>query len=528
VSKREHDVVVIGAGHNGLVAAGYLARAGLRVLVLERSDRAGGAALLAATTGRLRPSVIRHLGLVSHGLGTIRPHVRAFAPGPDGRSVTLWADSGRTAEELRVRSARDAEAWPAFDRKLRALASFLAHVAATTPPDLRSPSMADALSGMRLGRAARRLGSPWHAREVLRVLPMSVADLLDESLETDVLRGAVAARAVRFSSMGPRSAGTTLTLLTDAAGNDGGAAGETAFPRGGPEVLVDALLVAAKSAGAEVRTGAEVARVRTVDGRAAGVTLASGLEIDARAVVSNADPKRLLVDLVDPGEIGPTLRWRAGNIRTPGVTGWVELTLGGLPRFPGAGSGAEAERRLAGRIVLAGGLDDLERASDTWKYGKLAERPFLEATIPSIADPSRAPGPGKHLLRAIVQWVPAGSPGGRARAAARKRLLEAAVGRLDEAAPGLAGLVEKGRALTPADLEHDLALPGGHPMHGEQGLDRFFAWRPLLGHARYRIALEGLYLCGAGAHPGGGVTGWPGANCAREVQADLRRRRARH
>jgi phytoene dehydrogenase-like protein len=257
-----------------------------------------------------------------------------------------------------------------------------------------------------------------------------------------------------------------------------------------------------------------------------GVVLASGRVIDARAVVSNADPKRLLVDLVDPGEIGPTLRWRAANIRTPGATGWVELTLGGLPRFPGAGEGAEAERRLAGRIVLAGTTDDLERASDAWKYGQLPEQPFVEATIPSIADPSLAPGPGKHRLHAIVQWVPAVSLEPHDRAAARDHLLGAAVGRLDAAAPGFAQLVEKGHALTPADLEHDLALPGGHPMHGEQGLDRFFAWRPLLGHARYRIALEGLYLCGAGAHPGGGITGAPGANCAREVLADLRRGRA--
>jgi phytoene dehydrogenase-like protein len=527
VNRPEQDVVVIGAGHNGLVAAGYLARAGLRVLVLERSDHPGGAARLAATVGRLRSSVIRDLRLVSHGLGMIRPHVRAFAPGPDGNAVTLWADPGRTADELRARSAEDAEAWPAFDRKLRALASFLAHVAAATPPDLRSPSMADALSGVRLGRALRRLGSPRHARQVLRVLPMSVADLLEESLESDVLRGAVAARAVRFSSMGPRSAGTTLTLLTDAAGNDGGAAGETAFPRGGPEALVGALVTAARAAGAVVQTGVQVARVKAVDGRAVGVVLASGREIDARAVVSNADPKRLLVDLVDPGEIGPTLRWRAANIRTPGATGWVELTLGGLPRFPGAGDGAEVERRLAGRIVLAGTIDDLERAADASKYGELAERPFVEATIPSIADPSLAPGPGKHRLRAIVQWVPAGSLEARDRAAARDHLLGAAVARLDAAAPGLAQLVEKGRALTPADHEHDLALSGGHPMHGEQGLDRFFAWRPLLGHARYRIGLVGLYLCGAGAHPGGGVTGAPGANCAREVLADLRRGPAR-
>jgi phytoene dehydrogenase-like protein len=260
-----------------------------------------------------------------------------------------------------------------------------------------------------------------------------------------------------------------------------------------------ALRSAAEAAGAEVRTSAPVARVLVEDGRAAGVGLDDGSELRARAVVSNADPKRLLVDLVDPGEIGPTLRWRAANIRTPGATGWVELTLSGLPRFPGAGAGSEAERRLAGRILLAGGIDDLERAADAWKYGQLAERPFIEATIPSIADPSRAPGPGKHRLRAIVQWVPAGSPESRDRAAARDRLLGAVVERLDAVAPGLAGLVERGRALTPADLEHDLALPGGHPMHGEQGLDRFFAWRPLLGHARYRVALEGLYLCGAGA-----------------------------
>lgn len=519
---RRYDAAVVGGGHNGLVAAGYLARSGLRVVVLERRERVGGGAELAGTIGRLRTSVIRDLGLAAQGLSLIRPRVRAFAPQPDGTAVTLWSDVARTAAELSRRSRADAEAYPSFDRKVRALGSLVAHLHAATPPDVRSPSIDDALTGLRLGRAIRGLGSARHVREALRVLPMAVADLVGEVFEDDALRGVLAARGVRYAAMGPWSAGTAAVLLGDTAGTDGGAAGETVFARGGSAAVGEALARAARTLGAEVRTGAEVGAIRTDGERAVGVTLSSGEEIEARVVLSGADPKRTLLELVDPVVLGPSLRWRAGNVRTPGVVGSVELVLGALPRFTGSPD-VELPERLAGRIVVAHGIDHLEKAFDASKYGRVSESPFLEATIQSLADPSVSPD-GRHRMRVLVQWAPYELREGDWETE-RDRLGDLVLETLEHHAPGISGLVEERTVLAPPDLERAYGLTGGHPLHGEPGLDQFFMWRPIWGFARYRMPVAGLYLCGSGAHPGGGVTGAPGANCAREVLADLKRRR---
>lgn len=526
-STRIHDAVVIGAGHNGLVCAALLSRAGRRVLVLERRERVGGiladhelvpgarVPAVVHTVGRFRASLVRSLDLERHGLRLLRPSVRVYAPRPEGGGITLWSDPARTAQDLRPLSAGDADAFPAFDRRVRAVASFLAHLAAATPPDVESPTLADALAGFRVGRAFRRL-TPRARREALRVLPMAVADLVGEAFEGDGLRGAVAARGVLFTAMGPWSAGTAAVLLADSAGNDGGAAGQTAFAEGGPSALARALEAAALEAGVEVRTGTDVVAVTTRDGRATGVALATGEEVPARAVVSAADPRSTLTGLVDPVALGPTLLWRAQNIRASGTAAKVHLVLGGLPRFPGAD-----EERLAGRIVVAPGIDPLERAFDAWKYGRVSEEPFLEAVIPSVMDPSVAP-PGKHVMSVIAQWAPYRLRDGDW-AGERERLGDLVVKALDAYAPGFADLVEAREVLAPPDLERRFGLPEGHVLHSEPGLDQFYAWRPLLGHARYRLGIPGLYLCGSGAHPGGGITGAPGANAAREILADLKR-----
>jgi phytoene dehydrogenase-like protein len=530
VSRDRHDAVVIGAGHNGLVAGAYLARAGLRVQILERREKAGGAVAtdqlapgisvpaVAQTVGRLRRSVARDLRLGEHGLRLIRPEVRAFAPQPDGRAVTLWADPSTTADGLKDWSAADAFAYARFDRKVRALASFLAYLHAATPPDLKSPSVADAVAGLRLGRAYRRLGHT-AGRELLRVLPMAVADVVMEAFESEGVRGVLAARGIQYTAMGPWSSGTAAVMLADSAGNDGGAAGQTAFAAGGPGALGDALVRAARSFGAEVRCGAQVASITSANGRASGVALSGGEEIPARTVVSGADPKRTLLDLCDPVAIGPTLGWRAGNIRTPGTVAKVNLALAELPLFPAAGG--RDEELLRGRIVIAPGIDYVEQAFDASKYGRTSDAPYLEATIPSLADPSLAPA-GTHVMSVLVQYAPYQRRDGDWDAD-REGLGDLAVKTMEEYAPGLSGLITDRQVLTPLDLEREYGLTGGHPLHGEPSLDQFFAWRPLLGHARYRLAMEGLYLCGSGAHPGGGVTGAPGANAAREIIGDLKR-----
>jgi phytoene dehydrogenase-like protein len=534
-SMNGYDAIVVGAGHNGLTAAAYLARGGLRVLVLEARDVVGGAAVteelapgarvpaLAHTVGRLRPSVARELDLARHGLSLVAPEVRVFAPQPDGRAVTLWADLARTVEALRPWSEDDAVSYVEFDRQVRRLGRFLADLGDEAPPDVRAPGLGDALLGLRLGRAFRGLGRD-DGRTALRVLAMAAADFVGESFRTEAIRATLSWRSVRYTAMGPWSAGTTAVLLADAAGNDGGAAGETVFARGGPSALSDALAAAAGEAGAEIRTGARVVAVTTEDGAATGVVLEGGEEIAAPAVVSGLDPKRLLTDLVDPVTVGPAMRWRAGNIRTPGSVAKVNLVLDGLPEFPAVGGDA---RLLRGRIqVGTTSIDDVERAFDPSKYGRLPAAPVLEATIPSLVDPSLVAGApeGTQVMSVLLQWVPT-VPAEGDWASRRDEVGDLALRTLETVAPGISGRVTARQILTPADLESEYGLPGGHPLHAEPGLDSFFLWRPLLGWARYRMPVEGLYLAGSGAHPGGGVTGAPGRNAAREVIADRKRRR---
>lgn len=321
------------------------------------------------------------------------------------------------------------------------------------------------------------------------------------------------------AALGPWSAGTAAVLLADAAGNDGGAAGQSTFVLGGPGALIEALVGAVRSFGGEIRTSYPVEAVISNDGRATGVVLASGEEVEAPVVVSAVDPKRTLTRLVDPVALGPTLVWRASNIRMPGVVAKVNLALDGLPTFPGA---AGDPSRLHGRILIAPGIDALERAFDASKYGRVSEHPFLEVTIPTLTDPALVPE-GKHVMSVIAQFAPYHLRQGdwdSGREALGEKVLE----ELETVAPGLSGLVRARQVITPLDLERDLGMTEGHPLHGEPGLDQWWAWRPLLGLARYRLPLEGLYLAGSGAHPGGGVTGAPGANAAREILSDLGRR----
>ncbi len=537
------DAIVVGGGHNGLVTAAYLARGGVRTLVLERRDAVGGAVgtselapglrvpTLAHTVGRLRPSVHRELDLKRHGLSLMAPDVRVFAPGLDGRAVTFHDEVGRTADGLRTRAgggptaAADAEGFLGFDRLARSLGRFLDELGRSAPPDIHAPGIGDALTGLKLGRTFRGLGRG-DSRSILRVLPMAIADLVAEHVTDDALRAALAWRGVRYGAVGPWSAGTAAMLLMDGAGNDGGAAGETVYARGGPGALAEALASAARAAGATMRTGADVVAITSRDGRVTGVALADGEEIATRAVVSGLDPKQTLTSLVDPVAVGPTLGWRAGNIRTPGVVAKVNLALGALPTFPAAGE--EGARLLRGRILVMPGIDAMERAFDASKYGRPSEQPILEATIPSLADPSLVEGgpAGAHVMSVIAQYAPRTLRDGTWDAAATDAFGDAVLAQLEAVAPGIAGLVTHRQVLTPADLERDWGLSGGHPLHAEAGLDQFYLWRPLLGHARYRLGgIEGLYLCGSGAHPGGGVTGGPGQNAAKEILGELRRRR---
>jgi phytoene dehydrogenase-like protein len=520
------DVIVIGGGHNALVAAASLAKAGKHVVLLERGERVGGilrgsspapgftAPGLVHTVGRLRSSVVKDLKLEGFGFRTVTPSVRLHAPMPDGSAVTFWGDPAKTAEGLKARSERDAKAFPGFDKKIRSIASFLAYVQVATPPDPKSPSLADAIAGLKMGKAFRDLGAR-AGREAIRALPMAVADLVQEIFESEAVRGPLATRGVLYTAMGVWATGSAQILLNDSAGNDGGAAGTAVFAVGGSDSLAGALEQAATARGVQIRTGAEVVAIRSRGTRAVGVTLADGTELNAPVIVSGADPKRT-ARLCDPVTLGPTMVWRTGNIRQPGATARVNFALSGLPAFHGG-----TEETLAGRIVIAPSLDDVERAMDAVKYGHVSDTPLLEATIPSIADPTLAPE-GKHVMSVVFQAAPYALRDGDWRTES-ERVGEIATKTLEQYAPGFGELVEAREVITPKDMEDRYGLTGGDIQHAEPALDQFFAWRPLLGAARYRFLLDGLYLAGSGAHPGGGITGGPGANAARQILKDLKK-----
>jgi phytoene dehydrogenase-like protein len=527
MSRANGRVVIVGGGHNGLVTAAVLAKGGLKPLVLERRDVPGGAAATeefhpgfkvssVAHTADLAKDVIDALGLAGR-IPLIEPEPRVFAPLPDGRSLRLWGNPERSAAEIHRLSPKDAERYPRFHETMTAIGGVLARLRSLTPPDVDRPLKGNALSMLGLGLAAKGLGRE-NGQHLLRWMPMAVADFAAEWFETEVLRAVVCARGIYGMLAGPWSAGTTANLLLQSAAHGGNGAGSATLVRGGLGVLSQALADAAKGFGAEIRTGAAVERIAAQDGRVTGVVLAGGEEIPASAVVSAVDPHRTFLSLLDPALLDPEDLLRIRGYRQNGMASKVNLALDALPAFTAVGS-EDATRLLAGRIHIGPEVDDLERAFDDAKYGGISRRPYLDVTLPSITDPSLAPA-GKHVLSAYVQYTPYRLREGDWNAR-RDEVAAAALRLLEEHAPGIGRLVLHHEVLTPLDLEQRYGLTGGHPMHGEPSLDQLFVTRPLLGWARYRGPLSGLYLCGAGTHPGGGVTGTPGLNAGREILKDL-------
>jgi len=394
------DVVIIGGGHNGLVTAFYLAKAGYKPLVLERRTQAGGAAIteefhpgfrcstLAHSAGPLRPDVVRDMQLAKHGLKMITPEVELASLAPDGRALVFYRDPEKSAEEIGKFSQKDAGKYPQFRTSLARMGRVIGKALALAPPNIDNPSSSDLWGMLNTGRAVRKLGR----RDMYRLLrwgPMAVADLVAEYFETELLRATIAARGIFGTFLGPWSAGSSLVMLMRAAADEH-PAGTSWFAAGGMGAVTQAMAAAAQQAGAEIRSGAEVIEVRVKDGIASGVVLSTGEEISARAIISNADPKRTLLKLVDPAQLSPDFVMKLQHYRMPGTVAKVNLALSGLPKFT-ALEGENHDRALSGRIHIGPEIDYLERAFDASKYGEFSAEPYLDITLPSISDPSLAP-----------------------------------------------------------------------------------------------------------------------------------------
>jgi phytoene dehydrogenase-like protein len=506
------DCIVIGAGHNGLVCATSLARAGRKVLVLEARDRVGGAAVTREFAPGFRVSagahllylmpdrLIRELELERHGLQFAARALPSTALDPAG-ALTVGPEPA-----LAPRS-RDAATWREFSARMQKFSRLLLAVLAQTPARLGSESRSDRRALLSLALRIRLLGRR-DMRELLRIGAMNVYDLLEEYFETPLLKGALGFDAVLGSNFGPRSPGTVLTWLYRLAGQSGSSSG-LAVPRGGLGAVSDALANAARAAGATLRTGAAVARILVRDDRAAGVVLESGEEIAAGLVVSNADPKATFLTLLGPEHLDAGFVRRIDHLRARGNTAKVHLALDGLPEFPGLEAAARGNR-----LLISPSLDYLEHAYNHTKYGEASPEPALEISLPTVHDPSLAP-PGQHVLSAIVQFAPYALKSGWPQS--RAKYLSDVIALIERYSPGLAARIVSAELVAPPDVEREFGITGGHWHHAELALDQFYFVRPVPGAAQYQAPISRLYLCGAGCHPGGGIMGLAGRNAARQI-----------
>lgn len=517
MSGARYDCVVVGGGHNGLVCATYLARGGRSVLVLEAADEVGGAAVTREFAPGFRVSacahllhsmsgaMIRDLRLEDHGLTFSARQMPTFALSADGGSIVLGA-AGVTTSASPLESGAtvdDASAYPRYIGLLNRLAQALRPMLEAVPPRLGTDAWADKRSLLQLGWQIRRLGRQ-DMRELLRMGGMNVYDLLKEYFQSPLLQGALGFDAVLGSNFGPRSPGSVFTLLYRLAGAQDALLSQ---PEGGLGALSRALASAATSAGAEVRKNAPVDRILVHGHRTAGVVLASGETITADNVISNVDPQATFLRLLGPEYLDAGFTRRVSHLRTRGLAAKLHLALDDLPIFTGV-----SREALGGRLLISPSLEYLERAFNHSKYGEFSSAPAMEITVPTVNDPTLAPA-GKHVLSAVVQYAPYTLKGGWEEG--RQQFADVIIDTLGRYAPGIR--ISSQQLLTPADIEKEFRITGGHWHHAELAFDQFFMMRPVPGAAQYQTPVEGLYLCGAGCHPGGGVMGTAGRNAARQV-----------
>lgn len=527
-----YDAVVVGAGHNGLTAAAYLARGGLRTLVLERRDIVGGCCVTeeiapgcrASTTSyiasMLRPEVIRDLGLAAHGLRMVPCDPALLVPFPDGDVVRWWADHERTAAELQRHSAADARTFARVDERLKRLARYLQPFFLEPPPDVHAQGLGGVLELMRTGWRFKGITGDQIA-EMVSFMTGSLGDFLDRNYESEKVKTLFLANNVYGKHGGPYQPGSALGLLFHLlSGGEQERQGFYGHVIGGMGAITQAMASACAGLGVSVRTSAPVARIQARAGKVLGVVLEDGSEIRAGTVVSNADPKRTFLQLVEASELPDEFRASIRGIKMDGPCAKVNLVLAEEPRVTGIPrDGTPGERSL---FTLVPSLDFAERCYDVAKRGEIPEDLWIDCVVASNVDETLAPR-GRHVMTCFVQYVPYRLREGHWDAQ-RELLGDRVVRSIGEYAANVPGAVVARQVLTPLDLERTYGLTEGNIFHGDLALEQLFFMRPVPGWARYATPIQGLYLCGAGAHPGGGVTGAPGHNAARRVLADLRRR----
>ncbi len=524
MASRDLDAIVVGGGHNGLACAALLAKAGRRVLVLERRHKVGGAAVseelfpgftysvCSYVVSLLRPWLIHELDLARHGL-EILPLECSFLPLPDGDSLCRWPDAGDTRREIARFSARDADVYPEFGRTMAHLARFVKPLIDAPAPEPRTKNPLELLSILQTGKRFASLGGD-NAERLVKMLTMSASEFLDEWFESDVLKAPMSVSGIIGTFLGVRSPGTAYVLLHHYMGEIDGAFRSWGFARGGTGAVSDAFASAARAHGAQIRTSAPVERILVEGDAAVGVALESGEEIRARAVVSGCEPRLTFLRLVGSAHLPPEFVDDLRRYKLRGSSGKVNLALDRFPELacrPGDGL------HVRGDIAIAPSTEYLQRAYEEAKYGAFSARPYINVVIPSLSDPTVAP-PGKHVMSCFVQYAPYAIAEGPERwPEQREAFGDAVVDTLAEYVPGLRDMILHRQVLTPWDLETEFGLTEGNIFHGELSLEQLGFLRPAAGYARYRTPLRRLWLCGSGAHPGGGIMGAPGGLAARAM-----------
>jgi phytoene dehydrogenase-like protein len=524
----KYDAIIIGGGHNGLTTAAYLAKAGKKVLVLERRHVVGGAAVTeeiypnfkysvcSYVVSLLRPEVIRDLDLPKYDLEII-PLDSTFTPLPDGDYLFRSGDHAKTRREIARYSVTDAEAYEQYGQLMGQMAMAVKPLLAMTPPKLSGWNPKDLFGMARLGTHFRGLGEKLFY-DLAKLMTMSSADFLDEWFETEALKATMSASGIIGTFMGPRSPGTAYVLLHHYMGELDGAFRSWGFARGGMGTISRVIADAARHYGAEIKTQAAVDQVLIKNGRAYGVVLSSGDDIEAKVIVSGVDPKRTFLKMIDAKHLEPEFLHQVDDFKIRGSSAKVNLALDALPNFtsmPGDGP------HLAGAISISPSIDYIERAYDDAKYGEFSRRPYLDVIIPSMLDPSMAP-PGKHVMSIFVQYAPYHLKNG-SWPDKREALGDTVIDTLSEYAPNLKNIILHRQVVTPWDLEQEFGLTEGNIFQGELTLDQLFFLRPIPGWAKYRTPIKNLYMCGACTHPGGGVMAASGRLAALEILKDFKR-----